>query len=357
MPWTGEERAFAVESFLVNGYSVVAAQRAFRRRFQVPPRGAIPDRKSISLWVSNFRTNGELIKKGGGRPRSVRNPQNIDAVRRSVQQSPKRSAIKHARALHISDRSVRRILHQDLRFHPYKMVVVQQLSEQDHENRAIACANILENVPEDAVVFFSDESHFHLSGCVNHQNFRYWSGHNPRELHEKPLHDDRVTVWCAIGREGIIGPYFFEENGVTVTVNAQRYSHMINTFLSPRLNAMQIDQVWFQQDGATAHTARLSLQVLRQMFPGRLISSRGDVPWPARSPDIAPCDFFLWGYLKAEVYKHRPRTLPALRNAIQEEIDLIPQEMLVRVVQNFRGRIQQCINSGGHHLRDALFKK
>ena len=56
--------------------------------------------------------------------------------------------------------------------------------------------------------------------------------------------------------------------------------------------AMQIDQIWFQQDGATAHTARISLKVLRQMFTGRLISSRGDVPWPARSPDIAPCDFF-----------------------------------------------------------------
>ena len=27
---------------------------------------------------------------------------------------------------------------------------------------------------------------------------RYWSGENPRELHQKPLHCERVTVWCAI---------------------------------------------------------------------------------------------------------------------------------------------------------------
>lgn len=357
MPWTGEERAYAVVSFLVSGNSVVAAQRAFRRRFQIPPRGAVPDRKSINLWVSNFRASGDMIKKGGGRPRSVRTPENINAVRRSFQQSPKRSARKHARALQLSDRSVRRILHHDLRFHPYKMVVVQELFERDYENRVRSCANILQNVPEDAVVLFSDEAHFHLSGCVNHQNFRYWSGQNPRELHEKPLHNDRVTVWCAVARVGIIGPYFFEEDGATVTVNSQRYTHMINNFLAPRLNALQIDQVWFQQDGATSHTAQISLQVLRQMFPGRLISSRGDVPWPARSPDLAPCDFFLWGHLKAEVFKHRPRTLPDLRNAIQEEIGLIPQEMLVRVMQNFRSRIQQCIDSEGHHLRDTLFKK
>ncbi|KAJ4451055.1 hypothetical protein ANN_02492 [Periplaneta americana] len=90
------------------------------------------------------------------------------------------------------------------------------------------------------------------------------------------------------------------------------------------------------------------------MFSGCLISSRGDAPWPARSPDLATCDFFVWGQLKAEVFKPRPRSLPDLRNAIQEEIGLIPQEMLVKVMQNFRSRIQQCIDSEGHHLRDTI---
>ena len=52
---------------------------------------------------------------------------------------------------------------------------------------------------------------------------RYWSGENPRELHQKPLHCERVTVWCAISVMGIIGPYFFEENKRAVTVDAARY--------------------------------------------------------------------------------------------------------------------------------------
>ncbi|CAJ0956957.1 unnamed protein product [Ranitomeya imitator] len=62
----------------------------------------------------------------------------------------------------------------------------------------------------------------HLSGCVNKQNMRYWSETNPREVHERPLHSDRVTVWCAISRVGIIGPYFFQDNGRTKTVNSER---------------------------------------------------------------------------------------------------------------------------------------
>jgi len=75
---------------------------------------------------------------------------------------------------------------------------------------------------------------------------------------------------------------FFEENGITTTVNSARYIDMINNFLGPELRSWTINNqnVWFQQDGATAHTARAAMAVVRAMFPYRLISRCGDVPWP-----------------------------------------------------------------------------
>ena len=88
-----------------------------------------------------------------------------------------------------------------------------------------------------------------------------------------------------------MGPYFFEEGGATVTVTSDWYVEMLETFLRPKLNDVDTEDVWFQQDRATAHTAQRSLRVSREMFPGRLISLRGDVEWPARSPDLSPCDF------------------------------------------------------------------
>ena len=73
-------------------------------------------------------------------------------------------------------------------------------------------------------IWVTDEAHFHVSGFVNKRNFRYWSQAKPRALHEKPLHSQKVTVWCAISASGIIGPYFFENvAGNAVTVNANRY--------------------------------------------------------------------------------------------------------------------------------------
>jgi len=43
-------------------------------------------------------------------------------------------------------------------------------------------------------VWMSDEAYFHLDGFVNKQNGRYWIEENPHQLHQRPLHSDRLTV-------------------------------------------------------------------------------------------------------------------------------------------------------------------
>ena len=230
MRWSSEERAFAVEAYFSNRQSVIATQRAFRNRFNVAPRGPVPDRKSIVTWVTTFRQTGSTTRRRTGVPRPIRTSENFETVRASVLQSPRRSVRKHASALGLSYGSVIRILHDDLHYHPYKMAIVQELSVRDLTSRRNACEALLENVPEDAIVYFCDEAHFHLNGCVNKQNMRYWADTNPRELHERPLHSPKVTVWCAISSTGIVGPWFFEENEVTVTVNSDRYVNMLEEF-------------------------------------------------------------------------------------------------------------------------------
>jgi len=131
---------------------------------------------------------------------------------------------------------------------------------------------------------------------------------------------------------------------------------MLETFLRPKLDDVDTEDVWFQQDGATAHTARRSLRVLREMFPRRLISLGGDMEWPARSSDLSPCDFFLWGYLKEKVFKHRPQSLEDLKERIQQEIDSILPELTRRVMKNFRERLHQCVANDGRHMSDLILK-
>jgi hypothetical protein len=76
---------------------------------------------------------------------------------------------------------------------------------------------------------------------------------------------------------------------------------MLENFFRPKLDDLfdehGAENAWFQQDGATAHTSRRLLRILRKMFPGHVVSLRGDIGWPPHSPDLTPCNFFLWGSL------------------------------------------------------------
>ena len=76
-------------------------------------------------------------------------------------------------------------------------------------------------------------------------------------------------------------------------MNGVRYREMITDFLWPEIEDMDLDDMWFQQDGTTCHTAIETMALLREKFYGHVISCRGDVNWPPRSCDLTPLDFFL----------------------------------------------------------------
>ncbi|GFX11303.1 uncharacterized protein TNCV_2803671 [Trichonephila clavipes] len=101
-------------------------------------------------------------------------------------------------------------------------------------------------------ILFSDEAHFWLNGYVNQQNCLIWSEANPQVYVETPLHPEKLTVRCALWAGGIIGPYFFKnDEGHNVTVNGDRYRAMITNFFIPEMNNQDVQELWFQQDGAT----------------------------------------------------------------------------------------------------------
>jgi hypothetical protein len=75
------------------------------------------------------------------------------------------------------------------------------------------------------------------------------------------------------------------------------------------------------------------------MFPNRVISRNGDIPWPAKSPGLSACDFFLWGYHKGKVFTHRPNNVTVLKQRIYEEIKDITEDMLRKVMADARDRV------------------
>jgi hypothetical protein len=104
--------------------------------FNLGRHGRVPSKHAIKTWIKNFAETGSALKKKLTRwLRSARTSQNIEAVSISVLRSPRRSVLKLAAVVRLSREGVRRILHVDLKFHPYKLQIVQELKENDHQLR------------------------------------------------------------------------------------------------------------------------------------------------------------------------------------------------------------------------------
>ena len=58
------------------------------------------------------------------------------------------------------------------------------------------------------------------------------------------------------------------------------------------------------------------MNVIHEIFAGRLIFRNGEFPWSNRLPDLSPCDFFLWGCWKSKVYQGKPRIISEFKKAI-----------------------------------------
>lgn len=330
--------------------SVVIVQRNYRKEFGI--NSNIPDAKTVKRLHFNcleFGTVNYSGKEKAGRPKTSRSLENISAVENKVLENPKTSVRRLAANLDMSKSTVQRIL-KGLNLTPYKPKILHKLHEEDLADRVQFSEDFLEILNADPeilkLIMFSDEANFHINGAVNRHNCRYWSQEPPEELHETPLHSPKVVVWCAFWSGGVIGPFFFSGN-----VDGDSYLAMLKDYFIPEIEDYdEYDEVFFMQDGAPPHFKKDVRQFLSQKFPERVIGRGCDIPWPARSPDLTPCDFFLWGYLKQIVYSEPIQDLEHLKQRIRGACGQVTAEMRAKVLLNFRNRLEKVIENAGGHI-------
>ena len=145
--WTGKHHGFVVQAYFENICSVIATQWAVRRRFNICCTYSVPGAKTIWLWIMCLQTTGSMLKRRTHCSlRTVRTSEHVQQVRTSIEQSPRCSACKHAVALGISSPSLRRILHFNLKFHPYKIMLAQKVTARDYASHSNACEQMVQQL-------------------------------------------------------------------------------------------------------------------------------------------------------------------------------------------------------------------
>lgn len=254
--------------------------------------------------------------------------------------------------LHFAKTSVWRILRRRLQLRPYRLQLLQALKPTDYGLRANFATAMLLHDDEDFLdlVVFSDESTFHLSGCVNTHNVRIWGSANPHEMVQLQRDSPKLNVFCAISRRKVYGPFFFGE----ATVTGASYLDALQQWLFPQLEEGEPENFIWQQDGAPPHWHMEVRDWLNDVVPDRWIGRKGPndracFAWPPRSPDLTPCDFYLWGFIKDHVYvPPLPADLPDLR--IEAVVATITPDTLIKVWEELAYRLDVCRVTNDAHI-------
>ena len=118
---------------------------------------------------------------------------------------------------------------------------------------------------------------------------------------------------------------------------------------------MDIGNIWFQQDGATCHTAEANVNFLRPVFQDRIISRNANVVWSPRSCHLTTLDYYLWCDVKDKYYADKPETIDALKDNIREAIGEIQPHTIDNVLKHWTDCVGNCMKSRASHLIEIIF--
>jgi hypothetical protein len=193
-------------------------------------------------------------------------------------------------------------------------------------------ADLRQNIPQARLPFrllkpASKHAHARLLPRLS----RSWIVLLPSDTHRTP-----ITPITALLLPFVTNILTLSRNGQTGT---EYHRFLVNDLPVPlkHVPLHQWQSMWLMRDGAPCHFLRTVRQHLNQTFGEKWIGRGGRVNWPARSPNLNPLDFWLWGHLKTLVYSESINDLQVLlqwvENACQE----------IRVKPGIFDRVATCM--------------
>ncbi|GFS74582.1 transposable element tc3 transposase [Trichonephila clavipes] len=247
------------------------------------------------------RARNRIVECSSGRGKKPVSTEAIEKVALQVEEDKSSNVLASTsvrrveEALDMPRSTVQKIMRNPLRYYPYKLQFVQELLPQDFETRHLFSLQFLARLEVDTEwpwnILWTDEAQFHLDGAG--------------------------------------GP-------VSSSITGQRYASLLRNKIIPDLQARQcLSRIIFMQDRVPPHITRCVTDVLKHHFTEKCVISRQFRHlWPPRSPDLNPCNFWLWGHLRRLVSCDQPKTLPDLKDSISRHVLNISQNTLRSTVEH-----------------------
>lgn len=356
MVFSSEDKIFIKNLVLLKGYS----SRRLIKEF--PQKGW--NKNGLDVLLRKIRKTASVDRQpGSGRPRSVRTPENIDAVNDLVlsqEGAPQthRTIRQIQREIGMSRGTVYRVIHDDLQLKCLKKRRAQLLSTCNTDSRLERCKQLLRKFPEHIVhfIWFTDEKLFTVAPPINAQNDRLYVSTTTlkrnvdanRLLRTRPTFSRSLMVSVAVSKLGCTELFFVEPG---VKVNGEYYRNiLLMEQMLPAIRRMSSDLFILQQDSAPAHRAKDTIALLRRETPSFI----GPELWPANSPDLNPVDYRIWGLIQERVYQTAIRDIDELKERLIVVWAQLKQSVIDKAIEQWRPRLRACVQAKGHHFEHLL---
>ena len=299
---------------------------------------------------------------GSGRPctmRTVENIENVEALVLSQEDMPQthRTQRQIAHETGIARSSVQRIIKMDLRLKCFKKQKAHELTAANKLARLTRARQLLQRYPAPLVNFivFTDEKLFTVAAPRNAQNDRVYAVQGTKKkdisadrlLRTRSTFSKSVMVSVGVSALGRTGIHFVEPG---VKINGEYYR---NTLLLEDLlpDIQELSEFFiFQQDGAPAHQARETVELLQRVTPDFIPLTL----WPPNSPDLNPVDYRIWGIMQENVYRTKVQDVDDLRERIVKAWEELDQRIIDCAVGEWRKRLRACVRVAGGQFEYKL---
>jgi histone-lysine N-methyltransferase SETMAR len=312
---------------------------------------AAPSYSTVQTWAARFKEGRVSAEDDprSGRPSSAITKTTVAAIRDLVLADPFLTIDEIAEEVGISHGSAHQILHDELGMRKLCSRWIPHLLSQSQKDERVETAQGLLNrfrawghrgVSE---VVTGDETWIHYYEPKRKQQNMVWirEGDTPPTITKTERSAGKVMY-----------AIFFSNQGPVCQVPVPAGRHVSGSYYAETI-LPQVLQEWssshpghrlrIHHDNAPAHRSAIVLSFLED-------NNILQVPHPPYSPDLAPCDFWLFPRLKDHLRGRRFESRSALGSAIYQYLKVTSKDDYDDCFKQWSERLRKCINAGGEYF-------
>ncbi len=312
------------------------------------------NRSSFYAWTEKFGNGRESVETQprSGRPIERSTPELKKNIENMILEDRRVTILEISNELRVSTGLVHKIIHNDLQFNKTcARWVPRQLTEVHKNIRLRICTELLQRYQNEGEAFLeqivtTDETWVHHYEPETKQQSMMWKHSDSPTVKKFKTRASANKVMLTLFWD-MKGPLLCDYLEERRTINAEYYSNLLKIHLRPKIRTKRRGAITrgviLQQDNASSHTAALTQNTIEELGWELL-------QHPPYSPDLAPCDFHMFGPLKnalrGQVFENNEEVKTAVLLWLRKQ----PKEFFYNGIKNLVKRWEKCIELGGDYV-------